>query len=159
MPGRSGIELLRLLHQDQPDLAILVLSAQSEQTHAVRCIRAGAQGYLCKTSSAAMVLDGIRRLAAGQMVLNPALTQELALTMLTENNDEPHRRLSDREYQVFGRLVAGFPVSRIARDLQVSVKTVSTHKTRIQHKLQCNGIADMVRYAQQHDLLEQMNKG
>lgn len=152
-PVEHGMELLRLLRHECPDLPLLVLSGHSEQKEAIRCIGIGARGYLCKTSDAATVVAGIRQVAAGEMVLSPGTTRNFALTLLTDNPD-PYSRLSDREKHIFHLLVAGCPVSQVARELQVSVKTVSTHKSRIQQKLGCNGIATLVRFALQHELLD-----
>lgn len=151
---RQGLDHLRHLHRAFPETPVLVLGMHSEEYFAVRCIRNGARGYLCKTSTADEVIAGIRRVAAGQMLLKASLTQELALTMLSKDERDQHARLSRREFVVFRHLIAGLAVTRIARELDISVKTVSTHKTRIQKKLRCDGVAGMVRYAQEHDLLE-----
>ncbi len=152
MPGRGGLELLRTLCGQFPTTAVVVLSGCSEERYAVRCVRAGARGYLSKASPAAAVFDAVRRVSRGSTVLNPALTHDLALAMLTDAGDEPHSLLTDRESLVFSRLVSGSSVTDIARELRVSVKTVSTQKQRLQRKLRCTGVAELVRYAIEHGL-------
>ncbi len=153
MPQPNGVDLIRLLRQRHPALSVLVLSMHPERQYAVRCMRAGARGYLAKTIAAEQLVMGIRKVAAGEVFLNAELTQELALNMLTEEQKEPHTLLSRREMDVFMRLVRGLTVGQIADNLGVSVKTVSTHKARILQKMQMDSVAALVRYALEHGLL------
>ncbi|MCP1675532.1 DNA-binding NarL/FixJ family response regulator [Natronocella acetinitrilica] len=159
MPPPSGVELIRLLLGSHPGLSILILSMHSENQYAVRSIRAGARGYLAKTSAAEQLVSAIRRVSSGQIFLNANLNQKLALNMLTDDDSEPHRMLSKREYHVFTLLVGGRTVSQIADELEVSSKTVSTHKTRILQKMGMDSVAALVRYAMEHDLIESGMEG
>jgi len=155
MPGRSGIELIKQLKQLVPRLPILILSMHKEDVYAVRALKAGASGYLCKDNAEEQLVAALRKVAAGGLYITPAVAEKLALDMLQgdDANAPPHTRLSDREYQVFQALVAGESVSEIAERLNLSVKTVSTHKTHILEKMCCENIAELVRYAIQHGLL------
>jgi len=153
----GGVQLLGQVRQAFPQLPVLVLGSDSGKVVALRCIRAGARGYLAKTRTVTQLLEAIRELAAGRMAMEPSLTQELALNMLSPEQRDPHARLSAREMQIFLRLIGGSAVGRIAEEFQLSVKTVSTHKIRIQKKLDCNGIAALVHYGQRHGLLEQIS--
>ena len=159
MPSPNGPELIRMLRRRAPRVSILVLSSQDESRHAVRAIRAGARGYLVKTCRAEQLLSAIRQVHAGQVYVNAELTQRLALGMLTEAALEPHQALSEREQQVFLQLVEGRSVGQIARALNLSSKTVSTHKTRILRKMQMDSVAALVRYAVNRELLDASGPG
>lgn len=154
MPGRSGIELIKAMRADCPDLPVLVLSMHDEDQYAVRTIKAGAMGYLTKASASTQLLAAIRRLAAGRMFISDSVAERLAQTLSATRPTAPHELLSDREYQVFLMLAAGEPVSVIASKLHLSAKTVSTHKTRIMQKMDFANMADLIRYAIERDLLE-----
>ncbi|MCC5812562.1 MAG: response regulator transcription factor [Ectothiorhodospiraceae bacterium] len=153
MPRPNGVDLIRQLRQECPGVAVLVLSMHPERQYAVRCIRAGARGYLAKTIAAEQLVLAIRKVAVGEVFLNAEVTQELALNMLTEEQQEPHTLLSRREMDVFTRLVGGLTVGQIADQLELSVKTVSTHKARIMQKMQMSSVAALVYYAMEHGLL------
>lgn len=155
MPGRSGIELIKQLKQLVPRLPILILSMHKEDVYAVRALKAGASGYLCKDNAEDQLVAALRKVAAGGLYITPTVAEKLALDMLQgdDANTPPHTRLSDREYQVFQALVAGESVSEIADRLNLSVKTVSTHKMHILEKMRCENIAELVRYAIQHGLV------
>lgn len=153
MPGRSGIELLKQIREAHPRTAVLVLSMYKENEFAVRAIRAGASGYLTKECAGSELLGAIARIVAGKLYISPAVAECLAQDLQTDGK-APHCRLTDREYQIFGLLVAGHAVSRIAQDLDLSVKTVSTHKARILEKLQVESTAELVRYAMANQLFD-----
>lgn len=153
MPGLGGTELIRALHAAHPDLAMLVLSMHAEEDYAVRAIRAGARGYLPKTGAGGQLLGAIRQVAAGGLYLKQELAQDLALHLLLDDEPEPHTRLSPRERTVFDQLIIGRTVGQIADDLNVSVKTVSTHKARILEKMELGSVAALVRYAVDNGLL------
>ena len=159
MSPPRGPELIRMLGRQAPGLTILVLSSRGESRHAVRAIRAGARGYLAKTCRAEQLLSAIRQVHAGQVYVNAELTQRLALGMLSEEELEPHQALSERERQVFLQLVGGRSVGQIARALNLSSKTVSTHKTRIFRKMQMDSVAALVRYAVNRELLDASGPG
>lgn len=155
MPGKSGIELIKQLKQCVPRLPILVLSMHKEDVYAVRALKAGASGYLCKDNAEDQLVAALRKVAGGGLFISAAVAERLAADMLNGNsgNALPHTRLSDREYQIFQLIVAGASVSDIAEQLSLSIKTVSTHKTHIMEKMGCESVAELVRYALGHKLL------
>jgi len=155
MPGKSGIELIKQLKQAIPRLPILILSMHREDVYAVRALKAGASGYLCKDNAEEQLVPALRKVAAGGLYITAAVAEKLAADMLqgTPQDVLPHTRLSDREYQIFQLITAGASVTDIAQTLNLSVKTVSTHKTHIMEKMGCGNVAELVRYAIQHDLL------
>ena len=155
MPGRSGIELIKQIKGERPKLPVLILSMHKEDVYAVRALRAGASGYLCKDNAETQLAEAIRKVAGGGLFISPAVTEKLALGLLAGRAGEapPHTRLSDREYQIFQLLAAGHAVTDIAHRLNLSVKTVSTHKTRILEKMGLANTADLVRYAVRHELI------
>jgi DNA-binding NarL/FixJ family response regulator len=151
MPGRSGIELIKLVKAERPSLRVLVLSMHSEQQYAVRAVRAGASGYLTKESAPDMLVAAIRRIAGGGAFISPETAERLVLD--TNSGDSPpHTTLSDREFEVFRKIVTGHSVSEIAAALNLSVKTISTHKTHILEKMGMASQAELVRYALTHGL-------
>lgn len=154
MPGKSGIELIKQLKLLVPKLRILILSMHKEDVYAVRALKAGASGYLCKDNAEDQLVAALRKVAAGGLYITTTVAEKLALDVLQGDTQDvlPHTRLSDREYQIFQAIVAGASVSDIAQKLNLSVKTVSTHKTHIQEKMGCDSVADLVRYAIQHEL-------
>jgi DNA-binding NarL/FixJ family response regulator len=153
MPGKSGIELIKQVRDEAPRLRILVLTMHEEDQYAVRAIRAGAQGFLTKESAPSQLVSAIRRIAEGRPYISANVAEQLALdAMPGGDDDEPHKHLSDREFEVFQLLVGGRSVSEIAAQLHLSVKTVSTHKTRILQKMSAQSVADLVRYAIRHRL-------
>jgi DNA-binding NarL/FixJ family response regulator len=147
MPGKSGIDLIRQVKDESPKLRILVLTMHEEDQYAVRAFRAGASGYLTKESATAQLVSAIRRIAEGRLYISANVAEQLALDTRPSGDDKPHKHLSDREFEVFNLLVAGRSVSDIAALLHLSVKTVSTHKTRILQKMSASSVADLVRYA------------
>jgi DNA-binding NarL/FixJ family response regulator len=154
MPGKNGIELIKWVKAAQPELALLVLSMHQEVQYAVRAIRAGASGYVTKDSASALLVAAIHKVAAGGLYISPGVAEQLALTLRPQATDLPHQTLSDREYEVFGLLVKGGTVSDIAAQLHLSGKTVSTHKARILEKMGMDSVAELVRYAVAHALID-----
>jgi DNA-binding NarL/FixJ family response regulator len=154
MPGKSGIELIKWAKLARPELAILVLSMHQEEQYAVRSIRAGASGYVTKDSASELLVAAIRKVAGGGLYISPGVAEQLAFTLRPQAADLPHQTLSDREYEVFNLLVTGGTVSDIAARLHLSGKTVSTHKARILEKMGMNSVADLVRYAVAHQLID-----
>jgi len=155
MPGKSGIELIKQIKSLAPKLPILILSMHKEDVYAVRALKAGASGYLCKDNAEEQLVAALRKVAEGGLYITAAVAEKLAFDVLQGDKQDtpPHTRLSDREYQIFQSIVAGESVSDIAQKLNLSVKTVSTHKTHIQEKTGCDSVADLVRYAIRHQLL------
>ena len=154
MPGRSGMELIRLVKADKPRVRILVLSMHQETQYAVRAIKSGASGYLTKESAPAELEQALRKIAAGGAYVTADVAQQLALSAMPGHESVPHETLSQREFEVFRQLVAGASVTEIAQQLHLSVKTVSTHKTHLMHKLGVHNPADLVRYAIRHGLAD-----
>ena len=155
MPGRSGIELIKQVKSEKPKLRVLVLSMHSEEQYAVRALKAGASGYLTKDSAADELVAAIRRVAGGGAYVSPETAERLALDFGRPADALPHTLLSDREFQVFRLIVGGRSVSEIARDLALSVKTVSTHKTRIMEKMGLANQTELIQYAMRHKLLDE----
>lgn len=155
MPGRSGVELIKLIKAERPKLRLLVLSMHSEEQYAVRAVRAGAAGYLTKESAADELVAAIRRIAGGGAYISPETAERLVLASNSGTDGPPHTQLSNREYEVFRALVDGKSVSDIAAALNLSVKTISTHKSRILEKMELSSQADLVRYAIRHNLIDE----
>lgn len=154
MPGKSGIELIKQVKAEKPKLRILVLSMHEEHQYAVRAIRAGAAGYLTKESASRQLVEAIRKVASGGAFISSAVAEQLALGAMPDAQGAPHESLSDREFQVFRMLAEGKSISDIAQRLNLSVKTVSTHKANILHKMSLATSGDLIRYAIAHRLVE-----
>jgi len=154
MPGRSGMELIKLVKAEKPRLRILVLSMHQEMQYAVRAIKSGASGYLTKETAPAQLEHAIRKIAAGGAYISAEVAEQLALGAMPGSDAPPHETLSDREFEVFRALVAGDAVSDIAAKLNLSVKTVSTHKSNLMQKLGLNNQTELVRYALKHGLAD-----
>jgi DNA-binding NarL/FixJ family response regulator len=155
MPGRSGMELIKLVKAEKPRLRILVLSMHQETQYAVRAIKSGASGYLTKESAPAQLEQAIRKIAAGGAYISAEVAEQLALgAMPGAASAAPHEGLTDREFEVFRQLAAGVSVTDIAGVLNVSVKTVSTHKANLMVKLGLQNQSELVRYALKHGLIE-----
>jgi DNA-binding NarL/FixJ family response regulator len=148
MPGLAGMALIKRLKDEKPKLRVLVLSMHGEQQYAARALKAGASGYLNKDSAAELLVGAIRRIAAGGMHIG-----EVAAASLVAAERAAHDALSDREFEVLRLLVEGLGPTEIGERLHLSVKTVSTHKTRILEKLGLGSTAELVRYALEHKLL------
>jgi DNA-binding NarL/FixJ family response regulator len=156
MPGRSGMELIKLVKAEKPRLRILVLSMHQETQYAVRAIKAGASGYLTKESAPAQLVQALRKIAGGGAYISAEVAEQLALGAMPGGGaGAPHESLSDREFQVMQRLAAGDSVSDIAAALTLSVKTVSTHKANLMAKMGLGNQTDLVRYALRHGLIAQ----
>jgi DNA-binding NarL/FixJ family response regulator len=153
MPGRSGVELIRQIKEEAPKLPILILTMHEEEQYAVRTIRAGARGYLTKESAGTQLLSAIRKVASGRPYISLEVAEQLAMDAMPSNDNLPHKQLSNREFEVFSLLVNGKSITEIADLLHLSAKTVSTHKTRILHKMGMNSLAEMVQYAIAYRLL------
>ena len=153
MPGKSGLDLLKQLKSEHSKLPILILSVYPEEQYAVRFIKAGASGYLTKESAAEKLAEAIRKIAAGGKYASTAIIEKLAFDF--SDSDKPlHETLSDREYQVFGMISIGKSLTEIGVDLSLSVKTISTHRTRILEKMKMKKNAELIHYAITRNLLE-----
>ena len=154
MPGRSGLELLHMLKEEKPELPILVLSMHNEEQYAVRAMRAGASGYLTKESNSDLLLPAMRKVAAGGVFVSDKVVELLAKDLGPATEAAPHTRLSNREFEIFARIVRGNSLTQIAEELSLSIKTVSTHKTHILQKMNLAGQVELVRYAIEHRLVD-----
>jgi len=156
MPGKGGMDLIKQVKGEKPKLKILVLSMHAEHQYAVRAIRAGASGYLTKDSASTQLLSAIRKVAGGGAVISAEVAEQLALAAMPHADGPPHASLSDREYQVFQLIVGGVSVSDIAQQLNLSVKTVSTHKARLMEKMGLANQAELIHYAIRHRLIDDL---
>jgi DNA-binding NarL/FixJ family response regulator len=155
MPGMPGMELIRRVKTDFPHVAVLVLTMHAEEQYALRAFRNGASGYLTKDSAAEELVQAIRKVASGGGYVTPALAERLAIALHSVRDGAlPHAALSDREFEVFRHIVEGQRMSEIAKTLHLSIKTVSTHKTRILEKMGLDSTAALVRYAIEHRLFD-----
>ena len=132
MPGRSGIELIKLVKEARPKLPVLVLSMYGEDQYAVRAIRAGASGYLNKESASEQLVTAIRKVASGGVHVSATVAEAMFRNLRGDAAATPHEQLSSREFQVLRLIAMGKSSTEIAAELFLSPKTVSTHKTRIQ---------------------------
>ena len=150
MPGLSGIALLKRLKAEKPKMKLLVLSMHGEHQYAARALKAGASGYLTKDSAADQLLGALRKIAAGGVHISDAA----ASALVSAPAGSSHESLSDREFEVLRLLVEGLGPGEIGEKLHLSVKTVSTHKTRILEKLGLGSTAELVRYAIENKLVQ-----
>ena len=153
MPGGLFLETLKELRTRHPTIRVLALSVHPEDEWAVRALRAGASGYLTKDHSPDRLLEAIRRVYRGGKYVSPTLAEQLAKQLDRGGQRPPHELLSDREFEVMRRLGSGLTVSQIAGELALSVKTVSTYRTRILEKMAVTTNADLVRYAARYGLI------
>jgi DNA-binding NarL/FixJ family response regulator len=147
MPGRNGLEALRLIKSQNPRLAILMLSVHSEETYAVRALKAGASGYLTKDSAPERLIEAIRKVSLGGKYVSPSLAERLAQEIGPSSQISPHERLSDREFQVLRLLASGRTVREIAAELSLGVPSVSTYRARIIGKMKLKNVAELTHYA------------
>ena len=154
MPGRSGMELIKLAKAEKPRLRILVLSMHQELQYAVRAIKSGASGYLTKESAPAELVQALRKIAAGGAYITAEVAEQLALGAMPGGPVASHESLSPREFEVLRLLAGGMSVTETAGKLSLSVKTVSTHKSNLMHKLSLHNQSVLVRYAIRHGLAD-----
>ena len=154
MPRKNGIDTLRQLKRSRPELPVLILSAYSEQQFAISLLRAGASGYINKESASEQLVSAIRTVTKGGKYVSPHVAQAL-VSDLSGDADKPlHATLSKREFQIFYKLAAGGSVSKIAEELFLSVKTVSTYRARILEKMQMASNAELTYYAVKNNLID-----
>jgi DNA-binding NarL/FixJ family response regulator len=154
MPGRSGLEVLKDIRTEKPKLPVLILSMHSEEQYAVRALRAGASGYLTKASAPDELIGAIRKVSRGRKYVTASLAEKLALELDADADKPPHEMLSDREYQVMLMLASGKSVKEIADELCLSVKTISTYRSRILEKMNMKKNAELTLYAIQNHLVD-----
>ena len=154
MPGRSGLEILEDILSLRPKMPVLILSMHPEEQYAVRALRAGASGYLTKASAANELIGAIRKVVGGGKYVTASLAEKLARDIDSKADKQPHENLSNREYQVMLLLASGNSVGEIADELCLSVKTVSTYRTRIMEKMGMKKNAELTFYAMNNRLLD-----
>lgn len=153
MPDKGGFETLQQLSAEFPDVPVLVLSMYSEEQYAVRVLRAGASGYLTKESAPDQLVTAIRRVASGNRYVSPAAADVLVKLLDGDPDKLPHEILSNREFQVLVQLAEGKSVTEISEALSLSVKTVSTYRSRVLDKMKMGSNAELARYALENDLI------
>ncbi|HEX7987478.1 MAG TPA: response regulator transcription factor [Duganella sp.] len=154
MPDRSGIEVLKQIKKEKPELAVLMLSMHREDQYAIRSLKAGASGYLTKQSAPRELVTAIRQVAGGLKYISAALAQELANHVGEDHEAPPHDTLSDREYQTLTMIASGKTVGMIAKELSLSVKTVSEYRARLLVKMKLKNSAELTHYAIKNQLIE-----
>ena len=147
MPGRGGLEVLKEIKSHRPHLPVLMLSMHPEEEYAVRALRAGASGYVTKDSAAEELVGAIRKVLSGGRYVSASLAEKLAFEMEADAGKLPHETLSDREYQVLRMIASGKTVTEIAQELSLSVKTISTYRSRILEKMRLKNNSELTRYA------------
>jgi DNA-binding NarL/FixJ family response regulator len=153
MPEKSGWDVILQLKTESPKLPVIVLSISPEKDFAVKFLKAGAAGYLTKTSAPEQLVDAIRKVAGGGKFVSPALAEKMAFDLADDNERPPHECLSPREFQVMSLIASGKTVSEIAQELAVSVPTVSTFRARILEKMSMKTNAQLTHYAIKKELL------
>jgi two-component system, NarL family, invasion response regulator UvrY len=154
MPGGSGIELLGDIRRLSPGARVLILTVYPEDQYAVRAIRAGAAGFLTKETAPDKLIEAVRKVASGGRYVSRELAEALASLVAGETDGALHERLSDREFEVFKMLASGRTVSQAAEELALSVKTISTHRTRILRKMDMKTNAELTHYAVRNGVVE-----
>lgn len=154
MPGTSGIDLLKQIKHEQPELPVLILSMHSEDQYAVRTLKAGAAGYLTKESASEELVNAIHKILRGGKYINASVAEKLVLNLNSATERPPHELLSDREYQVMSLIAMGKGVGQIAQELSLSVKTISTYRSRVLEKMNMKTNAELTHYAIQNNLVE-----
>lgn len=154
LPGQSGIELLKQLRKDRPELAILVLSMHPERSFAVRLMRAGANGYVPKMIVPEELVKAVRAVGTGRRYITPIVAELLASDCAADEEGPLHNRLSERELQVFTRIARGISPAVMANELGLSVKTVSTYRARILEKMSMRSNAEIAAYAVRNQLVD-----
>jgi two-component system invasion response regulator UvrY len=154
MPGMDGLDVLKQLKIEKPNLPVIILTVHPESQYALRILKAGASGYITKDSAADELIQAIRKVGRGGKYITPSLAEKIAFALDEDAARLPHETLSDREYQVLCLIGSGKTVSQIADSLALSVKTVSTYRSRILEKMQLANNAELIHYALQNGLVE-----
>jgi len=154
MPGMSGLDVLKQLRSQKPQLRVLILSIYPEEQYAVRTLKAGASGYLTKESAPDELVAAIRKVSSGGNYISRSLGERLVANLRRDDSKQPHEALSDREFQVMRMIASGKKGKEIAEELLLSVKTVSTYRRRVLDKLGIKNNSALIRYAMQNRLLE-----
>jgi two-component system invasion response regulator UvrY len=154
LPGRSGLELLGELKLTHPNLPVLVLSMHPEDQYGIRVLKSGASGYMTKESAPDEIVVAIRKILRGGKYVSPALAERLVSNLEVDREKPLHEALSDREYEVMVMICAGKILKEIAQKLDLSIKTVSTYRSRILKKMKMENNAELIRYAIKNQLVD-----
>lgn len=154
MPGMDGLDVLKQLKIEKPHVPVIILTIHPESQYALRVLKAGASGYLTKVSASDELIQAIHKVYRGGKYISPALAEKIAFALDEDTRKLPHETLSDREYQVLCLIGAGKTVSQIADGLALSVKTVSTYRSRILEKMHMQNNAELIHYAVQSRLVD-----
>jgi DNA-binding NarL/FixJ family response regulator len=154
MPGMDGLDALKQLKVELPRTPVLILTVHPEAQYALRVLKAGASGYLTKNSAADELIGAVRKVLKGGKYISPDLAEKIAFALDSDTEKQPHETLSDREYQVLCMIASGKTVGEIADVLALSVKTVSTYRSRILEKMQMKNNAELTHYALSNRLVE-----
>jgi DNA-binding NarL/FixJ family response regulator len=154
MPGMDGLDVLKQLKVELPHIPVIILTVHPEAQYALRVLKAGAAGYLTKESAPAELIQAIRKVHRGGKYISPSLAEKIAFALGGETDKLPHETLSDREFQVLALIASGKTVTEIAEELALSVKTISTYRTRILEKMQMKTNAELTHYAIQNHLVD-----
>lgn len=155
MPGIPAMDLIKRVKSEFPGVAVLVLTMHAEEQYALRAFRSGANGYLTKDAAGEQLVGAIHKVASGGAYVSPALAERMAVGLRDLQGAPRHEQLSNREFEVYRLIVRGRRLTDIADDLHLSIKTISTHKTRIMEKLGVDSTALLVRYGMEHRLFEE----
>jgi DNA-binding NarL/FixJ family response regulator len=153
MPGMDGLDVLKQLKIERPQLPVVILTIHPESQYALRILKAGASGYLTKSSADEELIRAIRKVHSGGKYISPSLAEKIAFALDEDASRPPHETLSDREYQVLCLIGSGKSVSQVADSLALSVKTVSTYRARILEKMRMQNNAELIHYAVQNGLV------
>lgn len=154
MPKKSGWDVMLQLKIERPKLPVVILSVFSEEDYAIKFFKAGASGYLNKTSAPELLVKAIRKVASGGKFISPALTELLAFELGRESQSKPHENLTTREFQIFIMLASGKTVKEIAKELSLSIPTISTHRAHILEKMNLKTNARLTYYAFKNNIIE-----
>jgi DNA-binding NarL/FixJ family response regulator len=153
LPGRSGVDALKQLKKNQPDLPVLILSMHPAEQYALRVMKAGAAGYLTKESAPDELIIAVQQIAKGKRYISSELAEELANYVNGKSAVKPHSKLTDREYEVLINIAKGKSLTTIANELSLSVKTISTYRRRVLNKLNLKNNSELIRFALEHQIL------
>ncbi len=153
MSGRSGIDLMKQIHEEYPTLPVLILSMHQESQYAVRALKAGASGYLSKDSVSYELIKAVKQVLSGRKYISDVVGELLAGNFLEKKSEFQHQLLSDREFEVLKHIGSGKSVSIISNELSLSVNTISTYRLRILEKMKLQNNADIIRYVIEHELV------
>jgi len=154
MPGKNGLEVVKSLRDEVPRLAVVMLSTYPEDQYAVRALKAGARGYITKTSAPERIVEAVRTVAAGRKYISAETAEALAATVSGERVESPHTTLSDREFQILKLIASGKKLADIAAALALSPKTVSVYRARILEKMSLSSNAELTHYALKNALVD-----